>query len=208
MFNAVIGTFLVRVLLRLCYRVRVRMAPTVNRGGPWVFASNHRSFFDPVLVGAFVDLPLCYFARASLWRLPVVGQVLRFYHALPIDRDEPQMAVMRRIVERLRQGRGVVIFPEGTRTRTGRLGRLRQGPALFARRAGVGLVPVYIHRSDQAWPRGAVLPHLGGCRLEVRYGPPLYPPAGLPRRLHDRYLTGALERWLVRQERELRGSPS
>ncbi|MFW5753123.1 MAG: lysophospholipid acyltransferase family protein [Planctomycetota bacterium] len=194
-----IAPLLIRPLMRFLYRVRVRAAPGAFCG-PCVFASNHRSFLDPIAVSAFGRRPISFFARRDLWRLPIAREFLLAFRALPVDRDEPQLAIMRRTVEHLRSGFAVLIFPEGTRTRTGRLGRLRSGPAVFARRAGVPVVPVYLHATDAIWPRGRILPGLDRMRLEVVYGPPLRAPADLPRRLQERWLSRAIERWLQRTE--------
>ena len=200
----VVAVLLVRPLLRLLYGVRVRAAPGAFRG-PAVYACNHRSFYDPILASAFHRRPISFFARASLWRMPVAGQFLRMFRALPIDRSEPQLAIMKRMIAHLRGGFSVLIFPEGTRTRTGWLAPLRQGPALFARRAGVPLVPIYLVNSAAPWPRSRILPRLYGPPMVALYGPPLRPPQALPRRLQERWLTLALERWMAAKERRYLG---
>ncbi len=202
LIQLVIAPLLVRPLMRFLYRVRVRAAPDAFRG-PCVFASNHRSFLDPIVVSAFGRRPISFFARRDLWRLPIAREFLLAFRALPVDRDDPQLAIMRRTVEHLRSGFAVLIFPEGTRTRTGRLGQLRSGPAVFARRAGVPVVPVYLHATDAIWRRGRMLPGLDRTRLEVVYGPPLRAPARLSRRLQERWLSLAIERWLQRTEHRL-----
>lgn len=202
----VLGIIVLRPLLRFTCRARVRRSGPIPLHGT-VFASNHRSFFDPPLASLWLDRPVCYFARADLWRIPIIRQFLLLYRGLPIDRHEPQAAVMRRAVEHLRAGRNVLVFPEGTRTRTGRLGRMREGAALFARRSGGVVVPVYLHRSEDVWPRGRLLPRLWGTRIEVRFGPPLHPDPLLPPRDQDADVSRRLERWMHEQERALLGPP-
>jgi 1-acyl-sn-glycerol-3-phosphate acyltransferase len=108
---------------------------------------------------------------------------------------------MKGAIERLREGLPVVIFPEGTRTKTGRLGVLKDGPALISRRAGVPLVPVYVHRAERCWPQGQPWPNPWGTRLQVRFGRPLVPPAGLSPKEQDAWKTRRLELWLRYQER-------
>lgn len=206
LLQVVVGVFVMRWTLRFLFRSRVRFAGPLPPG-PLLFASNHRSFLDPPYVGMWLDRPMSYFARASLWRIPIVREFLDIFGGLPIDRGTPQMAIMKRTVAWLRAGRRILLFPEGTRTRDGRLGRLRDGAALFARRAGVPIVPVYIHNSDRVWPRGALLPRLGGARCEIRYGRALRPPEHLPPRRRDAVVTEYLRRWMQRQERALRGPP-
>lgn len=200
-----VGILTMRPLVRFLYRCDVRRAGP-RPAAPVLFASNHRSFFDPMLVGMWLRDPISYFAKAELWRLPVVGATLRLMHSIPVERENPGMSSMKGAIERLRQGVDVLIFPEGTRTRTGRVGRLRDGPALFARRAEVQIVPVYVHRTEDAWPRGRPLPRLGGARVAIRFGRPLAPPPGLPPREVDRWVTMRLHAWLVAVERRIYAS--
>lgn len=195
-----LGCLIMRPWVQFAFRCRVRRAtPELPR--PCVLAANHRSFFDPPFVGMWQPLPLSYFARASLWQMPFVRFMLQLMYGIPVDRDHPGASSTRGAIQRLRQGISVLVFPEGTRTRTGRLQPMRDGPALFARRAGVPVVPIYLHRSEAVWPRGRPLPRLWGASIELRIGRPLTPPAHLPPHLQDRWVTRAVEAWMHRQER-------
>jgi 1-acyl-sn-glycerol-3-phosphate acyltransferase len=200
----VLGHLLLRPWLRFCFRAEARRAgPRIQ--GAVVYAANHRSFLDPPFVGAWSDVPVAYFARASLWKNPFFRLLLDLFSGIPVERENPGMSSMKGAIERLKSGVPVLVFPEGTRTRSGRLGGFKDGPALFARRAGVPLVPVYLHRGEGCWPREAVLPRLVGGRIEIRFGRPLVAPAGLPPRQQDAWMTRQLTAWMRRQERELLG---
>lgn len=192
-------TFVLRLWMVWCYRVTVRRSGPLPTG-PVLYACNHRSFLDPMLAGMWSLVPVCYFARASLWRNPVIGRTLDVFSGIPVDRDNPGASSMKGAIERLRAGKPVLVFPEGTRTRDGRLGRFKEGPALFARRADVDVVPVYIWRSERCWPRESPLPRLFGPRLEIRYGRPMRAPAHLPPRERDAWLMRRLDAWMRLQE--------
>ncbi len=196
-----IAILVARPVARFTLRVHVRGTCFVPRGA-CVLAANHRSFLDPPAVGAFLNDPIAYFARASLWKMPVARRFLTWFQGIPVDRDNPSHVTMADAVDRLRRGVPVLVFPEGTRTRTGRVGQLRSGPALFARRAKVAVIPVYLHRTESIWPSGAILPRLWEQRLAIRYGRPVPPPPpGLPAKYHDTWTTRYLQRWMERQER-------
>lgn len=200
----VLGGGLLRLYFRFAFRITLRRSRRIPTG-PVVYAANHRSFWDPPFVSMWSRDPVAFFARSSLWRIPPIRFFLDIFAGIPVDRDAPALASIQQAVERLREGIPVLVFPEGTRTRTGRLGRFRDGPALFARRAQVPVVPVYLHRSERCWPRGALMPRLWGPRLEIRFGSPIEAPAGLSGREADAWVTRRLRTWMEMQERELAG---
>jgi len=193
---------LIRLWTLICYRVTVRSAAPLP-WGPVLFACNHRSFLDPPMAGMWSRVPVFYFARASLWKNPLIGGVLDIFSGIPVDRDNPGASSMKGAIERLKAGKQVLVFPEGTRTRTGYLARFKDGPALFARRANVPVIPVYVWRTERCWPRESKLPRPFGSRLEVRYGRPLRAPADLPPRQQDRWMMLHLEAWMRLQERRM-----
>jgi len=160
----------------LFFRIRVFGAHKVPERGGVILASNHQSFLDPPAVGMAVRRHLYFVARRSLLRGRLAAALLKQQHVLPIDRDAPELAAIRAIVRRLRNGDGLVLFPEGTRTSDGSVGRFRPGFALVAARARVPVVPVAISGGFRAWPRWQRLPAWGPVR--VMYGDPLPPPDG------------------------------
>lgn len=200
----VLGYLLLRPWMAFFIRGSVRRSRFFP-DGPCVLACNHSSFADPPLVGMYMRRPLAYFARADLWENPAIRFFLGAMFGIPIDRENPGLSSMKGAIERLRRGISVLVFPEGTRTRTGRLGPMREGPALFARRAGVPIVPIYLYRSDVLWPRGKKFPHFFGKGVEARIGSPLIPPLNLDPRAQDTWVSKRLQAWMELQERRLKG---
>ena len=201
----IVGHLLLRPLTTFFYRVRVRRshAPVT---APCIFAGNHRSFLDPPLVGMCQQRPISYFARASLWKSPFVAFFLNIMYGIPIDRDNPGLSSMKGAIAKLRAGISVLVFPEGTRTKDGRLQEFRDGPALFSRRAGVPIVPVYLHRTERALPRTGVLPRVFASGVQVLIGSPIIPPRGLEPRVQDAWVSRRLYLWMLLQERRMLGA--
>src|SRR5207302_3928275 len=98
--------------------------------GPVSLASNHAFIIRPPLVGSGLEREINYLARESLFRFPVVGAILRAVNSVPVDRDGGGAAGLKAILGRLLAGGGIILFPEGTRTRDGLLQPARSGIGL------------------------------------------------------------------------------
>ncbi len=121
----------------------------VPRSGGLIVASNHISFWDPPLIGAILPREVHYLAKEELFSNPVFGAVIRSYNAIPIRRGMVDLSGMARAVETLRRGGAMMLFPEGTRMRDGRLHPARPGVGMMAVNAGVPVMPCYISGSDR-----------------------------------------------------------
>ena len=141
-------------------------------GGALV-CSNHQSHFDPPLVGLTCPRRMHFLARETLFRVPVLTQVLRYFDTIPIDREGVGLSGIKETLRRLKAGELVLIFPEGTRTHDGEVAPLKPGFIALARRSRVPLVPVGIDGAYQAWPRTNKFPGLS--RIAVVIGPPIAP---------------------------------
>lgn len=133
-----------------------------------LIASNHQSFLDPVLIGMAWPYPIDYMARSSLFKPPGFGGLIRALGAHPVQRGRVDRSGLRTILRVLREGRPLLMFPEGTRTRDGSLGRFRSGVGALAVRCGVPVLPACIEGAFESWPRQRALPRPG--RIAVAYG--------------------------------------
>ena len=159
-----------RLIFAFCLRYRARGYEKIMHRGGMLFVINHQSFLDPMLVG-LPRRPVSYVARESLFRVPVVGWVLRQTYVLPIDRDAAGASVLREMIARLKAGFWVGIFPEGTRSTDGKLGEIKPGFLAILRRANVPVCPVGIAGADRALGRHHKLPHFSTVR--VVFGEPI-----------------------------------
>jgi 1-acyl-sn-glycerol-3-phosphate acyltransferase len=162
-----------QVVLSAYLSVRVFGRENVPKSGPALLLSNHQSFLDPVLCGMGLPRELDYIARNSLFRNRWFAGYIRSLNAFPIQRDRADLAAVHTIIKRLRSGRAIVLFPEATRTRDGRIRPIKGGFVLIARKAKAPTIPVVIDGAFEAWPRNQRLPSLG-C-ITVSYGKPITP---------------------------------
>ncbi|MBS3821277.1 MAG: 1-acyl-sn-glycerol-3-phosphate acyltransferase [Planctomycetes bacterium] len=140
--------------------------------GGVVYVSNHQSFLDPVLATMALRRPGNYMARDSLFRNPLFCNLIDSLNAFPIRRGAADLAALKEAMRRLKGGRTLVIFPEGTRTKDGTINPFLPGVAILSQRAAEWTVPVVIDGAFDAWPRSQALPRPG--RIAVQYGQPVH----------------------------------
>ena len=131
--------------------------------GSVLYLSNHQSFLDPAIMSLALKRPMHFMARASLFRFPIFKQWITSVNAFPVRRGAADTGAMKEALRRLKRGEQLVVFPEGTRTRDGRVGPFLPGVALLARRAAEWVVPVLIEGAFDIWPRTRPLPPLGNA---------------------------------------------
>ena len=148
---------LLQVFFIMVFRLRVYGREQVPATGGVVIASNHQSFFDPVLVGVGLPRSLNYMARDTLFRIAPFRWLIRSLNAFPFRREGIDTGTIREAIRRVGAGGIVVIFPEGTRTNDARIGEIKKGAGLISRKAKSPVVPAVIDGAFEAWPRGQVL---------------------------------------------------
>lgn len=140
-------------------RVRVVGSERLEGERHYVYVANHSSYFD--ILALLVGLPVGvrFMAKASLFPIPFVGWYLRRTGHMPIDLREASVQAnarqLLRAVGLIRQGRSLIVFPEGGRTATGEMGEFKVGIFLAASRAGIPVVPVAIAGSARVLPHSS-----------------------------------------------------
>jgi 1-acyl-sn-glycerol-3-phosphate acyltransferase len=157
-----------RAFYRVYFRWHVYHPERVPLQGPVILASNHASFLDPPLVGAGVTRAIHYLARKSLFRFPGMGWALRMCNSVPVDREGGGGAGLKAILDRLQAGGGIVLFPEGTRTRDGKLQPARLGIGLAVIKSKAPVVPVRVFGTYEAYGRHITFPR--PRPIAVKYG--------------------------------------
>src|SRR6516162_5053810 len=161
-----------RLFYKFYFGWRVFNAERVPLQGPVILASNHASFLDPPLVGAGIRRGINYLARDTLFRYPVIGWLLRKWNSVPVDREGGGAAGLKAILDRLLAGGAIILFPEGTRSRDGKLQPARSGIGLTVIKSTAAVVPVRVFGTFEAYGRHMKIPH--PHRIAVKYGRPMY----------------------------------
>jgi len=142
---------------------------------PVIFMSNHQSNLDPPVLIATIPVPAVYISKKELKWMPFVGWVSQLAGVIFIDRGNREKAVqeIQRAAREIHGGKNVVIFPEGTRTRTGELGPFKKGGFALAQKAGVPIVPMATVGGFQILPAGRLRLQTG--TYSIRFGVPVDP---------------------------------
>lgn len=166
--------FVVRLGLRLWLRLESHGAKHVPAEGGCLLASNHASYLDPPIIGCGLPHRIVRFmARDTLFRSRLARWFMNRVECVPIDRTRGDVAALRKGIQVLRSGGVLAVFPEGTRTRDGRLQPPKGGMGFLIAKAGVPVVPVYIDGSFRACPKGSIW--VKPVKVRVYYGPPIQP---------------------------------
>ncbi len=162
---------LVSIFAKIIFRLEVIGAGNVPSRGGVIIAANHRSYLDIPLLGCSVKRHLDFVGKKELFHIPVLGYIFRILGGFPIDRDKVDRAALREAVKRLRQGRAIVIYPEGTRSRNGRLLPGRPGVGLIVKMSNMKVVPVAISGTEKAMPPGSWF--IRPAKVRIKFGHPL-----------------------------------
>lgn len=157
--------------------------------GPFLFVANHAHNADPILLEIAVTRPVHFMAKQELFRNPILGWAIRRAGAFPVDRGRPDRAAIRHAEALLAQGIAAGMFPEGTRSKTGRLQPAFLGAGLIAVRSGVPILPAAIVGTESPSLRqpNAGEPAQRRRRVTIRFGAPF----ALPTKIEGDRVTAA-----------------
>jgi len=159
---------LVQIWFRIGLRLHVKCMENIPPSGPVIIASNHVSGYDPFLVGSLLPRVCYYLAKKELFENFFLRALMRFLRAIPVDRYGQSVGGVREIKKVLEKGKLILLFPEGTRSRDGKIGEPKKGIGLLARTTNANIVPAYIAGMFNTRPSVLKRP-----KVTVTFGQPL-----------------------------------
>lgn len=139
-----VAIFLVRIAYFLWYRIRFEGKENIPKDKACIYVSNHRTYADPPLIVLGVKRKFSFMAKEELFKFKPFALLIKSLGAFPVSRGKGDETAIENSLKAISQGRNLVIFPEGTRSRDGKLGRGKTGAALIAAKAHTDIVPVGI----------------------------------------------------------------
>lgn len=153
---------------KLVFRYEMMGTENIPAKGGVIIAANHISLWDPPAVGAGLTRPIHFMAKEELFAIPVFKWIITKMNAFPVRRGAADRTAIRYAINLLKDGEVLGLFPEGTRSKTGILGKPEPGIAMIALKAGVPIVPAAIIGTNQVGKAGCILP-----KFIIKYGKPI-----------------------------------
>lgn len=159
-----------RLSLLVCgVRVKIYGKEKIPRNRPVVFAANHCSQFDIPIAYKAIPVQFRFLVKQELFKVPILGLAMKIAGYIPIDRSKGRKALksLNEASKRISSGVSVLIFPEGTRSKDGRLQPLKTGGILLAIKARTPIVPISISGSHKILPKGAWFAKAGKVKVVI-----------------------------------------
>ncbi len=150
-------------------RVRVTGRENISKGESYVFVANHQGAFDIFSIYGYLNHQFRWMMKKSLEKIPLVGKSCRVSGQMYVDNSSPSAIreTMEEAKEQIASGMSVVVFPEGSRTWNGKVGRFKRGAYTLAEEFILPVVPITIDGAFKVMPRTAILPRWGTIRLII-----------------------------------------
>lgn len=160
-----------RFLCRILFKIEFHGVENIPSTGGCIITPNHVTYIDPIWISVPINRQVNYMAWDKPFEIPVLGSIMRWFGAFPVNLETVDSGAQKEAMEVLRKQLALVIFPEGGRAKAGRLMPFKMGAFRFALSSGVPILPVTIKGAEHVWPVGQFLPHPG--KIVVTYHPPI-----------------------------------
>ena len=145
---------------KIFHGFRIKGLENIPKDKPFILACNHLSFFDPPAIGCKIPRNLHYFARDSLFFWPL-GILIGKLNSIPVNRGQLDLGTLRKVLTVLKNGHPILVFPEGTRSKDGKLQTPQKGLGLLVSKSSVSVIPARIYGTDKAFGKEHLFPRLG-----------------------------------------------
>ena len=158
-----------RIFFGILFRPKILGLENIPAEGGFILSANHVSNWDPPFLGTFSSRPVCYMAKEELFKNPVFGAAIRALNAFPVRRGAADKTAIKNAVKILKESKCLGLFPEGTRSKTGKIGKAESGVSILAAMTKVPIVPAAIVNTEKIFSADEKFP-----RLVLVIGRPIY----------------------------------
>ena len=169
---------IVKILFKICYKIKVEGEITLPDTCGYMICSNHIHAFDPAFIACFTKRQISFMGKKELFEIPILNKFFRKLGGFPVDRGKGDIQAIKPAIGILISGNIMAMFPEGTRSKDGKIGKFKRGASIIASRAQVPIIPVKIEGAYRMF-----------SRMTLKIGKPLYPTSENKNLTNDLYET-------------------
>ena len=158
-----------RFTFNLLFSPKVIGAENVPKEGAMIMAANHMSNWDPPILGTYLPRTVGYMAKEELFKPAIAGAIIKSLNAFPVKRGASDRGAIKMALNILKKGLCLGIFPEGTRSRDGKLHKAQAGVSLIAAMSKAPVVPTALIGTNKIWSKEEKFP-----QLTIVFGEPIY----------------------------------
>ena len=158
-----------RFTFNLLFSPKVIGAENVPKEGAMIMAANHMSNWDPTILGTYLPRTVGYMAKEELFKPAIAGAIIKSLNAFPVKRGASDRGAIKMALNILKKGLCLGIFPEGTRSRDGKLHKAQAGVSLIAAMSKAPVVPTALIGTNKIWSKEEKFP-----QLTIVFGEPIY----------------------------------
>lgn len=153
--------------------IDVEKSTLIDKNKTYVFTSNHQSFMDIPVICQTIDTDFYFILKKELKKVPFIGWFASLTEMIYVERNKPDQAniSIKKAGEKVKAGKNILIFPEGTRSETGRINKFKRGGFTIAQEAEVEIVPIAIEGSRLAQPKNSFF--INPSKVKIKYGNPI-----------------------------------
>ncbi|MCK4905648.1 1-acyl-sn-glycerol-3-phosphate acyltransferase [bacterium] len=159
-------------IFKILFRWDIKGKENIPKRGGVILAAHHESYLDPMLVGTASPRQIYFLARKELFQLGCFSWLIKRLNTIPISREQLQIGTLKKSLQILKEGKALLLFPEGTRSSAGTISEGEKGIGLIASKSNVPVIPVLIKGSGYALTRDTN--RITSHKIYVIFGKPLY----------------------------------
>lgn len=169
------------ILSKLLFRIEFQGREFIPAKGGFILASNHVSYLDPIAVGTACPREVSFMAKSTLFDYPFLRGWLKGVGAIPVKRGAPDISAIKTALHNAASGKGLALFPEGTRrTKENAFINPQAGAGFLADKLNVPVIPAFVSGTERALPRGAKF--IRPAKIRVKFGKEIHIERGKPYR--------------------------
>lgn len=163
---------LIRFFFKTFYRLKIYGAERLPSGSA-IIISNHTSLYDPPVLSVSCPEEVHFLAKKSLFKIPIFGSLIRMLNSHPVTKKASDLQMFKTILGFLSEGKKILLFPEGKRSKDGNLLPFERGFAFLVQKAHCKIIPAYIAGAFEVWPISRRFPKMFG-KIQCVFGSPIH----------------------------------